>query len=90
MTCSSDFCSSEMDTKRTPKWPVFDQQTVDSAEEGYFVIGQCELNADSFSGKERNLRAQGHTPFADIYAVASNFLHVSLRMMTGIETGQRK
>jgi len=32
--CSTDFCSSDMDTKRTPKWPVFDQQIVDSARRG--------------------------------------------------------
>src|SRR5450631_4595162 len=29
-TCSSDLCSSDTDTKRTPRFPVFDQQIVDS------------------------------------------------------------
>src|ERR1022692_2092948 len=40
-----------------------------------FVIRQSELDADAFAGKERNLRAQSHTPSADIYAVAPNFLY---------------
>jgi hypothetical protein len=48
---------------------------------------QCELNAGAFSGNERNERAQGHCPFADVDAVVPTFLHASLRKMTGIETG---
>src|ERR1035438_3315727 len=39
-----------------------------------FVIRQSELDADAFAGRERNLCAQSHTPSADIYAVAPNFL----------------
>jgi hypothetical protein len=38
------------------------------------VIWQSELDVDAFAGRERNLHAQSHTPFADIYAVAPNFL----------------
>ena len=39
------------------------------------MIWQSELNADALSGKERNLRAQGHSPFTDIKAETANFLH---------------
>ena len=39
------------------------------------MIGHRELNPDAFSGNERNERTESHAPFADIYAVAANFLH---------------
>jgi hypothetical protein len=36
------------------------------------VTWQGELNVNLFSGAEWNEGTQGHTPFADIYAVAAN------------------
>ena len=38
------------------------------------VIWQCELDADIFSGNERNLRGQSHAPNANIYARAATLL----------------
>ena len=41
------------------------------------MIRYAELNLYRFSGVERNRCTHGHSPFADVHALAANFGHVS-------------
>src|ERR1700692_245126 len=61
--CNSDLCPCEKDTKRTPRWPVFNQQIFDSAKNGSLWLRAGERGRTSpprAGGKTEHNRTHPH------------------------------